>query len=545
MKLNPTEYIAGLYIRLSKDDDKEGESSSVSTQRKMIKAFAKENNFIIYDEYVDDGYSGTNFERPSFKKMIEDIENKKINLVITKDLSRLGRDYITAGKYTEIYFPSKSVRYIAINDGYDSESQYTDIAPFKNLINEMYARDTSKKIRSAFYTKMNEGNFISNFAPYGYKKDPQNKNHLIPDEESANIVKKIFNMAASGNPPVKIAQYLNYNQILTPSEYRCKKHPHLNIDNYSKHKNWTSSTISKMLKNQVYIGNTVQGKTSKISFKSNLKVNKPKEEWITVKNTHSPIIDKEIFDVVKSHALRRTCEKKDKFTNIFSGIAKCMDCGKNMSAVSSRRKGSQANLACGSYKIYGKKECTNHFIDYDELYNIVLKTIRKKTIVSQNDKKELYLKFKSFKTEAKPDKYKLKLNNLKKELNNIDKIIQSLYEDKINSIINSERFEKLLLKYESESENISRQIKNISYILKNTYEEQKNNDIKSYKTFLNQLNKLRNIKKLNSEIILKLIDHIEIGQGLYTRVKNKKIKNQQIKIFFRFSGNSSTNIYCL
>ncbi len=544
MKLNPTEYTAGLYLRLSKDDYKEGESSSISTQRKMLRAFAKENNFTVYGEYVDDGYSGTNFERPSFKRMIEDIENKKINLVITKDLSRLGRDYITSGKYTEIYFPSKFVRYIAINDGYDSESQYTDIAPFKNLINEMYARDASKKIRSSFNTKMIEGNFISNFAPYGYKKDPENKNHLIPDEESANIVRKIFNMAASGNPPVKIAQYLNYNQILTPSEYRCKKHPHLNIDNYSKYKKWTSSTISKMLKNQIYIGNTSQGKTSKISFKSNLKIIRPKEEWIVVENTHIPIIDKEIFDTVKSHTLRRTYEKKGRFTNIFSGIAKCMDCGKNMSAVSSRKKGAQANLVCGAYKLHGEKKCTNHFIDYDELYNIILKTIRKKTIVNQNDKKELYLKFKNFKVESKIDDYKLNLKSLKKELSNIDQTIQNLYEDKINSIITPERFQKLILKYESKSENISKQIKNISCILKDI-SQNKNDTIKSYKTFLNQLDKINNIKKLTPEIIFKLIDHIEVGQGTYIKIKNKKVKKQQIKIFFRFSGNNSKNIYCV
>lgn len=542
MKPNSAKYIAGLYLRLSKDDDKETESSSISTQRKMLRTFAKKNNFTVYKEYIDDGYSGTNFERPSFKKMIEDIENKKINLVITKDLSRLGRDYIISGKYTEIYFPSKSVRYIAINDGYDSENQHTDIAPFKNLINEMYARDTSKKIRSALYAKMSDGHFIGNFAPYGYKKDPKNKNHLIPDEESAIIVRKIFNMAAYGNPPIKIARNLNYNKILTPAEYRCKNHLHLDIDNYSKRKEWTSSTISKMLKNQVYIGNTIQGKTSKISFKSKIKVNRPKEEWVIVKNTHKPIVDKETFDIVKSHSLRRTCEKKGKFTNIFSGIAKCMDCKKNMSAVSSRKKGSQANLVCSKYKLYGKNECTNHFIDYDELYNIVLESIRKNTIINENDKNELYLKFKNSKKESQTDLYKLQLNNLKKELLRIDKIIQNLYEDKINLIISNERFEKLLHKYESDNENVSYKIKNISNLLKNISKDSAKFS-KSYEKFLNQIDKLNNIKKLTPNIILKLIDHIEVGQGSYIKIKNKKIKKQKIKIYFRLLGNDNTNIY--
>ena len=196
MITNQSTYIAGLYLRLSKDDGA-GESSSISTQRNILLSYAKDNNFRIYDEYVDDGWSGTNFERPEFKRMIKDIESGHINLVLTKDLSRLGRDYITTGQYTEIYFPSKGVRYIAINDGYDSESQYTDIVPFKNVLNEMYARDTSRKIRSAFISKMEQGSYIGNFAPYGYKKDERNKNHLIIDEEAAPIVSKIFKMAAN------------------------------------------------------------------------------------------------------------------------------------------------------------------------------------------------------------------------------------------------------------------------------------------------------------------------------------------------------------
>ena len=188
---NSTKYKAALYMRLSKDDCSCDESSSIITQRKMLRSFAKENAFKVVDEYIDDGWSGTNFDRPNFKRMIQDIEDKKLNLVITKDLSRLGRDYITTGQYTEIYFPSKKVRFIAINDGYDSANKYTDIAPFKNVINEMYARDTSQKIKSSFIAKMKEGNFIGNFPPYGYIKDPSNKNHLLVNPETSDIVKKM------------------------------------------------------------------------------------------------------------------------------------------------------------------------------------------------------------------------------------------------------------------------------------------------------------------------------------------------------------------
>ena len=206
MKPQPR-YIAALYMRLSREDG-ENESASITTQRKMLTAFAKENNFIIYDEYIDDGYTGTNFDRPSFNRMINDIEENKINTVITKDLSRLGRDYITAGQYTEVYFPQKQVRYIAINDGYDSENAVNnDIAPFKNVINEMYARDISKKIRSSFTVKMKEGNYIGNFAPYGYCKDTENKNHFLINEETAPIVKEIFYMASKGHKPADIRNF--------------------------------------------------------------------------------------------------------------------------------------------------------------------------------------------------------------------------------------------------------------------------------------------------------------------------------------------------
>ena len=222
-------YSAALYMRLSRDDDGDSESSSITNQRKMLRAYAQENRYLVYDEYIDDGVSGTTFERPGFKRMIRDIEDKKVNMVITKDLSRLGRDYILAGQYTEIYFPAKKVRYIAINDGYDSESPYTDIAPFKNIINEMYARDISKKIRSSFLTHMKEGAYIGAYAPYGYQRDPEDKHHLIIDDVSGEIVREIFQKAGNGELPVQIARDLNRRKVLTPAQYRCLRNPDLNI----------------------------------------------------------------------------------------------------------------------------------------------------------------------------------------------------------------------------------------------------------------------------------------------------------------------------
>lgn len=292
-------YTAGLYMRLSKDDGN-SESSSIGNQRKLLRTFSYENNFEIYDEYIDDGYSGTNFERPQFQRLLEDIENRKINLVITKDLSRLGRDYITTGQYTEIYFPGKGVRYIAVNDGYDSDSPYSDIAPFKNVVNEMYARDISRKIRSSLLVRMNDGHYIGNFAPYGYEKDAENKSHLCIDYDVCEVLQAIFSLTADGCTPRIVAEFLNEAGILSPIVYRCEKYG-MKLENYKECKNhiWSAASVRKIVKNEVYVGNTVQHKTSKLSFKVKTSLKNSPDEWIRVENTHEAIIDKKTFETAQ------------------------------------------------------------------------------------------------------------------------------------------------------------------------------------------------------------------------------------------------------
>ena len=539
-----TSYHAALYMRLSKDDYNKEESSSITTQRKILTSFAKENSFKIVDEYVDDGWSGTNFNRPEFKRMIQDIENKKINLVITKDLSRLGRDYITTGQYTEIYFPSKKVRYIAINDGFDSNNKYTDIAPFKNLINEMYARDLSQKIKSSFQAKMKDGSFIGNFAPYGYIKDPNNKNHLLINTEVSEIVKKIFNLALNGHSPKQIADYLNGQNIESPLLYRCNKYHYLDIKNYKNTFNWTPSTISKILKNVVYLGHTAQGKTSKISFKSKLTVQNSKDDWIIVKNTHEPIINENAFNEIKKLSLNRTCNKKGKFTNIFSGFAKCMDCGKNMSSVGTRKKGSVANLACGNYKIHGKNTCSNHFIDYNILYDIVFEALKTQMHLTEKEKKQLFEEIRQkVNLQQKNLNFSNDLKKLKSRVIKLDSIIEKLYEDKMNGIINNARFKKLIDKYEKETELLNKKIHNLEVKLdfNSTYHQE--TELSSYEEFSKLLDKYFKKQNLNKEILFKFIDHIEISQGHYEKTQNGKIKHQKIKIYFKLSGKSSTRLY--
>lgn len=535
-------YTAALYMRLSKDDDGAAESASIITQRKMLRSYAAEHGYVVFDEYVDDGWSGTNFDRPDFKRMIGDIEAKKVNMVITKDLSRLGRDYITAGQYTEIYFPSKGVRYIAIHDGYDSDSPYSDIAPFKNVINEMYARDTSKKIRSAFATKMRDGAYIAAFAPYGYQKDPVDKNHLVVDRQSGQVVKRIFRMAAEGAPPAEIARSLNERGIPPPAVYRCMTHDGLDVNAYSKRQEWTSATIAKMLRNVVYLGHIAQGKTTKVSFKSHLTVRNPRDEWIVVENTHEALVDQETFDLVRRRTMARTCEKKGRFYNLFSGIAKCADCGRNMSATGTRKKGSPANLTCGGYKLYGAEECSNHFIDYNVLYEIVQASLREQLAISREERAAVLENAqKKQPASAGRQERSKEISSIKKRLRELEGIIAKLYEDNAAGRLGDARMTKLLPKYEQEAEALEQRMAALQSE-KATWEPSLQETREKLDKLLRQIT---DVAELTPKLLFKLVDHIEIGQGYYEKGEHGKVKHQTVKIFYRFQTQAAVKEYRL
>lgn len=535
-------YTAALYMRLSKDDDGAAESASIITQRKMLRSYAAEHSYVVFDEYVDDGWSGTNFDRPDFKRMIADIEAKKVNLVITKDLSRLGRDYITAGQYTEIYFPSKGVRYIAINDGYDSDSPYSDIAPFKNVINEMYARDTSKKIRSAFATKMRDGAYIAAFAPYGYQKDPADKNHLVVDARSGEVVKRIFRMAAEGALPIEIARSLNEQRVPSPAVYRCMTHDGLEVNAYSKRQEWTSATITKMLRNVVYLGHIAQGKTTKISFKSHLTLSNPRDEWIVVENTHEALVDQETFDLVRRRTMARTCEKKGTFYNLFSGIAKCADCGRNMSTTGTRKKGSPANLTCGGYKLYGAEECSNHFIDYNVLYEIVQASLREQLAISREERTAILenAQKKQAASAGRQERSK-EISGIKKRLRELEGIIAKLYEDNAAGRLGDARMTKLLPKYEQEAETLEQRMAALQN--ENAAPEPSLQEAREKLDKL--LRQITDVTELTPKLLFKLVDHIEIGQGYYERGEHGKVKHQTVKIFYRFQAQPAIKEYTL
>lgn len=519
--------IAALYCRVSKEDENEGQSSSIKTQKSMLERYAKENDFKVYKCYIDDGYSGTNFDRPEFQKMIKDAENRKFNIIIVKDLSRLGRDYTVTGTYMEQFFPKNKIRFIAITDNHDSNNKWgNDMVAMRNVMNELYAGDISKKIRSAFEEKMKAGKYIGNFAPYGYIKSPEDKNKLIINEETAPIVRKMFNLAKQNYRPKDIADYLNKEGIDSPAVYKCKKYPQCKIDNYSERREWTSANIQKMLKNVVYIGCLEQHKTYKLSFKSKVTMSVDKKERYIVEGTHEPIIDIITFETVNNIIKSRRKPSKTDFKNVFSGIAKCGTCGSNMSTTGTRKKGAKYNLECGKYKLYGSKECTNHFIDYDELYQSVLTATNKYLVLSPIQQEKIVKELKKGEKGFKNDNSK-RISQLTNRKNEIASVLDKLYEDKYLNKISEERFDSMIKKYDAEISTINMELKELEENKELTVSEK-------YKNFFSLIKGMKKLETLTPEIVTSLIDKIEISQGEYIKENDKKIKKQRIQIYFKF-----------
>lgn len=533
-----------LYMRLSREDiEKESESASIENQRKILRRYAKEHGYKIFKEYADDGISGTTFERPGFQEMMNDVETHGINLILIKDLSRLGRDYIQVGNYLENIFPRYHVRCIAVNDNYDSQcSDANDFMPFKNLFNEFFARDTSKKIRRTFKEKYKSGEYIGNFAPYGYKKDPLNKNHLIIDNNVADNVRRIFKLIMKGLKPKEIAKIFNEEGIPSPMMYRCEVHG-LDIATFSycKRMIWSSYGIRHILKNICYLGHMAQGKTEKISYKNDRVLTKDRSEWVIVKNTHEPIIDFETFNATQNKMSLRRNPRNTGFVNIFSGLAVCSDCGKKMSTATSRKKDRIYNLACGGYKAYGAQECTNHFIAFDTLYELVLNSIKKHSRLTAQEKNEIVkeINVNGFFNNQGQGRKKQELNELIKEEKKLSLLIGGVYEDFYNEKISKNIKEDLIYKYSKKVEQIKMKIKHEQEILED-------NGTGGGEKFIKLIEKYTNITKLDSELLFDLIDKIEVEQGYYEKGENgRNIKRQKVKIYFKFCCNAEIIEVCM
>ncbi|MGN0436977.1 MAG: recombinase family protein [Lachnospiraceae bacterium] len=509
-------YNAGLYIRLSDEDGDKEESDSVTNQRKLLLDFSsKQEDILVKDIYVDDGFSGTTFNRPDFKRMISDIEKQVINCVIVKDLSRFGRDYIDSGKYLERFFPQNEIRFISISDGIDSNrNEYDMMLPIRNIFNEQYARDISKKIHYTIETKQNDGEYIGAFPCYGYNKDPNNKNKLVIDDYSAQIVRRIFNLFLEGYGKQKIARLLNDEGILPPTLYKQTKgssYQNGHIRN-GKSVTWSYSTINCILHNEMYIGNMVQGK-----HKQNVGMKKKsvdKEKWIVVKNTHEAIIDETTWnksqDLLKRHTRELDLTTKQ---HIFAGFIRCGDCDNAMSKITYMKAGkTYPRFCCGNYKRNGTNYCTSHFISFDILERIVLDDL-KKIIQSISDLDELAKN--NVPQKVFHDK-KNQIMLLEKELAKYERIQQSLYEDYKDGVLTKEEFLIYKGDYLDKIENIKKQIE---FYSDDSFEKKKT----VRDEWLEKLLKYRTIDKLNRSIVAEMIHVIYVYE------------NQRVKIVYNFS----------
>lgn len=372
-------YNAALYCRLSKDDDgKVGESSSIQTQRDILENYCRQQGFLIHDFYIDDGFSGLNFQRPGFERMLDDIDNGKVNLVLTKDLSRLGRDYIQTGYYTEIYFQNHRVRYIAVNDGYDSTRDDNDIAPFRHILNDMYAHDLSRKVKSAKHQRALNGYYISAQPPYGYQVNPEKHSQLIADEDAAEVVKRIFNLSLTGYSAKRIAVILNESQILSPGAYKLKNGD-TRFARYVEANGgkWSYTTVQAILKNRVYMGDMENHKSEKISYKIKKYVSVPKDQHIVVENTHEALVSREDYSRVQQLVSARHRAPHYNFENIFRGLLYCSECGCKLGMGTREQSGDFCHFyRCNEHYLHPEKCPEPHQITYRNLYSSVLERVR-------------------------------------------------------------------------------------------------------------------------------------------------------------------------
>lgn len=458
-------YNVGIYIRLSReDDDKISESESITNQKSLLMQYAKENHLKVYDMYVDDGYSGTNFERPGFKKMIDDIENKRINMVITKDMSRLGRDYIGTGNLIERYFPEHNIRYIAVTDNIDTylESSNNDIAPFKAIMNDMYAKDISKKIKSSLKAKQKEGKWVGGRTPFGYDPDPENKNHLVINKEQAEIVKRIYSMFLDGNTYFKIAKTLTEEKVKTPAQYYAFQWRATYNINYGQ---WNAKSVEDILKNRNYTGDLVQNKRNKVNYKIKKVVKNDPKDYIIVENTHEAIIDKDTFFNVQSLLPKYVGRNEKKEYHLFDGLLYCGDCGHRISVQARRKVDNRCYTICNYYRSYIKlKVCTIHCNNYDKLEMVLLDNLKnacKDYIDSKKIKSNVLDKTKN---DGRTELLK-ESNVLSKEIKNLNDNLDSMYLDNISKKITDDQYERVKTKVENEIELKTKRLLEIQNLL--------------------------------------------------------------------------------
>ena len=522
-----------LYVRLSRDDDNEGDSNSIAHQIAILTKYIKDNNITNYKVYKDDGYSGTNFNRPGFQEMLRDIENGLVSMVVVKDMSRLGRNYLEVGMYTEIRFPEFDVRFVAVNDGVDSEREDNDFTPFRNIINEWYAKDTSKKIKAVNRAKARAGEHLTSNVPYGYIKNPDNPKQWIIDEEAAEVVREIFQLYLQGMNTNQISVSLSSRQILVPTAYK-SIHGIVNRKFTDETKFlWNGGTITRILENGSYVGNTVNGKSMRKSFKIKKRINVAQEEWQIVPNTQEAIIDCETWNLVqKIRQGRRRNVKHNHQIPVLSGHLFCDDCGRKLYYVKPPK---QAEYYCCSGFRKRINSCTGHYIRADVVEQLLIRQINDvmKFVSEYEDEFVRQVMERGTAEQLKQtNSLKKTADAAKRRIEQIDSVISQLYEDKVVGEITAEMFTKLSAKYIAEQEEQSAALKVAQKELV-ALEAKKTDTTK----FIDLVRKYSQITELTPQILNEFIDKVTVHQAV--KVDGKR--RQDIEVYFNGVGQISSD----
>lgn len=540
MAVKKIKYTA-LYERLSRDDEMQGESNSIVNQKRYLEEYAQAQGFKNIRHFTDDGYSGTNFKRPGFQEMIAAIEAGEIDVVCVKDLSRFGRDYLKVGFYTEIMFPEKGIRFIAINNSVDSANPMeNDFTPFLNIMNEWYAKDTSNKIRAIFRSRMQDGKRCSGAIPYGYKRDPEDKNHLLIEEEAAKVVRRIYQMVIDGMGSQAIANQLTADNVLIPSAY-LEQSEHGESRNHSYHDpcRWNCTAVSYILDKQEYMGHTVLGKTICENFKTKKRRKARPDELIIFENTHEPIIDAETWHLVQK--LRRRTRRKlanGSYSHRLSGLVYCADCGKRLSYSSPQSQhrpdgktyDADSSFRCPTYKsMYG--ECTMHYIKSSTLDKLVDEAVRKiARYILRNEQAflEQVRVLTSADQKQTQSEDKKELVNIKKRIAELDNYIKRLYEGNASGKIPDRQFEKLMAQYDSEQQELEERVKEIEASIHEIQQESENGQ-----QFVRLVQKYRDLTEIDQTALNEFIDKVVVHEATGGRTADR---SQQIDIYFNFIG---------
>ena len=530
-------YNVGIYCRLSREDERTGESVSIENQKIMLSRYVQEQGWNLYAAYCDDGVSGTTFDRPGFNQLIADATAGKINLVLCKDLSRLGRDYIESGKYTDIVFPSLGCRFIALNDGVDTAHKNNEmLVILKNVMNDLYARDTSSKIKAVKRSSFQAGKYVGCYAPIGYLKSPEDKHVLVIDPATAPIVRRIFDLRCQGCSYRKIATTLNTEQVPTPSSFYYLRQGKPNIRKEGGY--WQAQTVKAILQNEVYIGHMVQNKTGNVSYKVHKQVDKPESEWIRVEGTHEPLVSMEVWELVRTLEKQNTRSRTQANgeTALFAGLLRCMDCGSLMRSYHDgrrRKDGSKStyrSYACGRYATGGKSACTAHIMNQRVLIEVVLTDIRAKAELAKRDPDSLIERIQAQRKAATAGEIKraqATLTAVEKRLAELSRLTQAIYEDKVMGRIPETVCVQLMNQYEAERTEKLEQRAHLSGELE-AY-QQETDDVQQWMKLIREYAKL---EELDRPTLLRLIKRIDIGE--------RKVEDgcavRDIKIHYNFVG---------